>query len=84
MVFYDEPLENVTPHVFCMSLMMGSVEATLRDELSQPHFEGVVRSPLTLPKMGLGSPPGLPRIQSVIAWVKTPLIGAFLISLESS
>jgi hypothetical protein len=32
MVFYDEPLENVTPHVFCMSFMMGSVEATLWDE----------------------------------------------------
>jgi hypothetical protein len=29
--------------------------------LSQPHFEGSVRSPLTLPKMGLGSPPGLPK-----------------------
>jgi hypothetical protein len=25
-------------------------------KMSQPHFEGVVRSPLTLPKMGLGSP----------------------------
>jgi hypothetical protein len=32
MVFYDKPLENVTPHVFCMSFMMGSMEATLRDE----------------------------------------------------
>jgi len=32
MVFYDEPWENVTPHVFCMSFMMGSVEAILRDE----------------------------------------------------
>jgi len=31
-VFYDEPLENVTPHVFCMNFMMGFVEATLRDE----------------------------------------------------
>jgi hypothetical protein len=28
------------------------------------HFEGVVRSPLTLLKMGLGSPPGLPKTQS--------------------
>jgi hypothetical protein len=32
--------------------------------MSQPHFEGVVRSPLTLPKMGLRSPPGLPKTQS--------------------
>ncbi len=28
-------------------------------QLSQPHFEGSVRSPFTLPKMGLGSLPGL-------------------------
>ncbi len=38
MVFYDEPLENVTPHVFCMSFMMGFVEATLRDESLQKRF----------------------------------------------
>jgi hypothetical protein len=38
MVFYDEPLENVTPHVFCMSFMMGFVEATLQDELLQKRF----------------------------------------------
>jgi len=38
----------------------------------QPHFEGSVRSPFTLSKMGLGSLPGLPKTQSVIAGVKTP------------
>jgi hypothetical protein len=38
MVFYDEPLENMTPHVFCMSFMMGYVEATLRDESLQKRF----------------------------------------------
>jgi len=37
---------------------------------------------LTVPKWGLGSPPGLPKLQSSIAGVKTPLIGAFFISLE--
>jgi hypothetical protein len=36
--------------------------ADLATNLSQPHFEGSVRSPLTLPKMGFESPPGLPRI----------------------
>ncbi len=45
----------------------------------QPHFEGVVRSQLTLPKMELGNPPGLPKTQSVIARVKTPRIRAFLL-----
>jgi len=52
--------------------------------VSQPHFEGSVRLPLTLPKMGLGSPPGFPKIQSVIAGVKTPCIEAFFIPLERS
>jgi hypothetical protein len=52
--------------------------------LSQPHFEGVVRSPLTLPKMGLWSPSGLPKTQSLIAGVKTPHIEAFIIPLERS
>jgi hypothetical protein len=38
MVFYDEQLENMTPHVFCMNFMMGSVKATLRDESLQKRF----------------------------------------------
>ncbi len=38
---------------------------------------------LTLPKWGLGSPPGLPKLQSSIARVKTPCSEAFYISLES-
>jgi hypothetical protein len=29
--------------------------------VSQPHFEGSVRLPFTFPKMGLGSPLGLPK-----------------------
>jgi len=52
--------------------------------MSQPHFEGVVRSPFTLPEMVLGSPLGLPKFQSVIAGAKTPCIGAFLVPLERS
>jgi hypothetical protein len=52
--------------------------------VSQPHFEGVVRSPLTLPKMGLESPPGLLKTQSAILGVKTPHIEAFFIPLERS
>jgi hypothetical protein len=41
-----------------------------------------VRMKLTLPKWGLGSPLGLLKVQSSIARVKTPCIGAFFISLE--
>jgi hypothetical protein len=52
--------------------------------LLQPHFEGSVRSPLTLPKMGLESPLGLPKTQSSIAGVKTPRLEVFFIPLERS
>jgi len=52
--------------------------------VSQPHFEGSVRLPFTLPKMGLGSPPGLPKLQSSIAGAKTPRIGVFFIPLKRS
>ncbi len=51
-------------------------------KLSQPHFEGSVRSPLTLPKMGLGSPLGLPKTQNAIAGVKTPCIEVFFIPFD--
>jgi hypothetical protein len=51
--------------------------------MSQPHFWKSVRMTLTLPKWGLGSPGGLPKLQSWIAGVKTPRIGGFYISLES-
>jgi len=52
--------------------------------MSQPHFEGSVSSPLTLPKMGLGSPPGLLKTQNAIARVKTPCIEVYFISLKRS
>jgi len=48
----------------------------------QPHFEGSVKSPFTLPKMGLGSPRGLPKIQNSIIGVKTPQCEMFFILLE--
>ncbi len=47
-----------------------------------PTWENV-RVKLTFPKWGLGSPPGLLKLQSSIAGVKTPRIGVFFISLES-
>jgi len=37
---------------------------------------------LTLPKLGPGSPPWLPKFQNSIAGVKTPCIGVFFISLK--
>jgi hypothetical protein len=42
-----------------------------------------VKMRLTFLKWGLGSPLGLPKLQSLISGVKTPRIGAFCISLES-
>ncbi len=56
---------------------------TIISNLSQPHFWKSVKMTLTLPKWGLGSPPRLPKLQSLIVGVKTPLLKAFFISLES-
>jgi dynactin complex subunit len=56
--------------------------ANLQSKLSQPYFEENVRMRLTLPEWELGSPLGLPKLQSLIARVKTPCIVAFFI-LES-
>jgi hypothetical protein len=42
-----------------------------------------VRMKLTLPKSGLGSPLGLPKLQKAIARVKTPCLEEFFISLKS-
>jgi len=50
--------------------------------VSQPHFEGSVRSPFTLPKMGLRSPPRLSKIQNVIVGAKTLFIQVFFIPLK--
>jgi hypothetical protein len=52
--------------------------------LSQPHFEASVKMRLTLPKVGIWSPPGLLQLQSLIAEVKTPCLGVFFILLERS
>jgi hypothetical protein len=53
-------------------------------KVSQPHFEGSVRSPLTLPKMGLESPLGLLKTWSSITGVKTPRLEVFFMPLERS
>jgi len=45
--------------------------ATPTTYLSQPHFEASVRMRLTLPKMGIWSPPGLPQLQSSTTEGKT-------------
>jgi hypothetical protein len=52
-------------------------------KLSQPHFWKNVRMTLTPPKWGLGSPPGLPKLQSSIVGVKIPRVEAFFMSLEN-
>jgi len=49
-------------------------------------FEGrvaIMMLKLTLPKLGLGSPPRLSKFQSSMVGVKTPYIGVFFISLEN-
>jgi hypothetical protein len=51
-----------------------SILTQLSSILLQPHFEGSVKLPLTIPKMGLGSPPRFPKTQKSIAGVTTPRI----------
>jgi hypothetical protein len=38
MVFYNEPLERVKLHVFCMNFTMGFVYAILQDKSQQNFF----------------------------------------------
>ncbi len=52
--------------------------------LSQPHFEASVRMRLTLPKVGIWSPSGLPQFQSSTAEGKTPCLEVFFVLLERS
>jgi hypothetical protein len=69
---------------FQNELPFWELESQWTPKLSQPYFEGNVRSPLTLPKMGLGNLPGLLKIQNKISGVKTPCIEVFFILLERS
>ncbi len=71
-------------YYFWLHCLMGIAVGWLVCFVSQPHFEGSVRSPLTLLNMGLGSPLGLLKTQSAIARSKTPHIETFIIPLERS
>jgi hypothetical protein len=48
--------------------------------MSQPYFEGIVKMNFTFPKLGLGNPPGLSKLQSSIAGVKNLRLEVFFIS----
>jgi hypothetical protein len=50
--------------------------------LSQPHFGLSVKVKPTLPKVGTWSPPGFLKTQKMIWEVKSPRMGALLVSLE--
>ncbi len=65
-------------------LVKHSTQAPNLLRMSQPHFEGSVQSSFTFSKMGLGSPPGLPKTQSSILGVKTPCLEVFFTPLERS
>jgi hypothetical protein len=77
---------NISFLLWYDNTMLGQGEnAILRklEAVSQPHFWKNVRMTFTFPKWGLGSPLGLPKLQSLIAGVKTPRLEVFRISLES-
>ncbi len=56
---------------------------SLHLQCHNPTFWKSVTMTLTLPKWGLGSPPGLLKLQSLIAGVKTPRLDTFFMPLES-
>jgi len=56
----------------------------IKCHLSQPYFEASVRMRLTLPKVGIWSPPGFPQFQSLTAEGKTPRLEVLFILLERS
>ncbi len=71
-------------HIWCENHVRSSIGDSNPYEFWYENIEGSVRSSLTFPKMGLGSPSGLLKTQRVIAGVKTPRIKAFFIPLERS
>jgi hypothetical protein len=74
---------NVCSNTSITFVKMNTKESLVTFKLLQPHFWKSVRMTLTLPKWELGSPLGLPKLQSSIVGVKTPFLEAFFISLES-
>ncbi len=71
---------------FKRSLLLVSFNVKLAwsSALSQPHLEASVRRRLTLPKVGIGSPPGLLQLQSSTTERKTPRLEVLFILLERS
>ncbi len=69
-------------YILIYSILL-KIDFMKQQNVSQPHFWKSVRMTLTLPKWGLGSPPGLSKLQSSIARVKTPRLEMFFMSWES-
>jgi len=79
-----QPTWSFKPSLTPNSCHRNHLDSVVDGWLLQPHFENSVRLTLTLPKMGLGSPPGLLKTQNVIIGVKTPRIEVFFIPLKRS
>ncbi len=83
--FYGKPWFHFeSPFFFLCWTKFHHYQKVQVPSLSQPHFEGSVRLPLTLLKMGLESPSGLSKNQSSIAQVKTPRLEVLFIPLKRS
>jgi hypothetical protein len=78
------PITLILKYICNFSYFVRCIFLTQTYFMSQPHFEGSVRSPLTLSKMGVWSPSGLLKIQKTISGVKTPCIEVFFILLKRS
>ncbi len=81
----DSPITREVWLSFICSIKHVSTRSNigLKQYCHNPTFGKSVRMTLTLPIWGLGSPPGLPKLQNSIAGVKTPRIEVFPISLEN-
>jgi hypothetical protein len=76
---YSKKINN---HLVLLPKIYGLLMRCRKVMLSQPHFEASVRMRLTLPKVGIGGPLGLPQLQSSTLEGKTPRLEVFFIPLE--
>ncbi len=79
-MIFDKPIESRNM-VVVKSLLIG-LERILKIDVATPLLEECEDDTHTL-EMGLGSPPGLSKLQNLIVGVKTPRLEALFMSLEN-
>jgi hypothetical protein len=80
LLIFDKPLES--KNMVVVKSLLIALERILKIDVATPLLEEC-EDDTHIPEMGLGSPSGLPKLQSSIARVKTPRLESFFMSLES-